>query len=69
MEGRDVVIRFAEELGIFINPILAIIICVNLVAIMKKVKNNEDTTANTIIISLSVAYIVFTLTILASSLY
>ena len=62
-------IRIAEELGIFVNPILAIIICVNLVAIMKKVKNNEDTTINTIIVSLSLAYIVFTITILASSLY
>ncbi|SES46265.1 hypothetical protein SAMN05518872_1259 [Psychrobacillus sp. OK032] len=31
-------IHVAKELAIFINPILAIIICLNLVAIMKKVK-------------------------------
>ena len=57
--------RFAE-LGIFINPILAIIICTNLVTIINKVKNDEDTSTNTIIVSLSLAYIVFTISILAS---
>ncbi|MBD7943970.1 MULTISPECIES: hypothetical protein [Psychrobacillus] len=57
--------RFAE-LGIVINPILAIIICINLVTIINKVKNNEDTSTNTIIVSLSLAYIVFTISILAS---
>ena len=62
----NVVICFAE-LGIFINPILAIIICVNLVTIIEKVKNDEDTSINTIIVSLSLAYIVFTISILASS--
>ena len=34
-------------IGAFLMPILAIIFCLNLVEIIKKVKNDESTTKNT----------------------
>ncbi|MCG3088745.1 hypothetical protein [Sporosarcina cyprini] len=55
--------------GFLLNPILAIVFCINLVAAMKKVKREEDTARNTFWMSMSLGYIIFSLTtlIMASS--
>ncbi|MCM3360198.1 MULTISPECIES: hypothetical protein [unclassified Psychrobacillus] len=53
------------QLGVLYNPILAVIICVNLVSILHKVRDNEDTSVNTIVISVCSAIILFSITALA----
>lgn len=51
--------------GMYLNPILAVVFCVNLVSILKKIKNdNKKTNSNTIWMSISFAYIVFSITFL-----
>lgn len=49
--------------GIYLNPILAIVFCLNLVAIIKKTAKEKpaDTSANTFWLTLSAVYIVFSI--------
>ncbi|MBP3953116.1 hypothetical protein [Bacillus suaedae] len=51
--------------SVFINPVLAIVFCINLVEILKKVSGNqkEDTAKNTFWMTLAFVYIVGTITI------
>ncbi|MFS1513429.1 hypothetical protein VQL36_13435 [Chengkuizengella sp. SCS-71B] len=48
-----------EYLNAFLVPILAIIFCLNLVAIIKKVKKDESTTANTFWLTISFVIMVW----------
>lgn len=57
----DIIFAF---IGIFLMPILAIIFCVNLVEIMKKVKNDQQTTTNTFWMTTAFVLIVWTIAIL-----
>lgn len=54
-------------LGFVLNPILAIVFCINLVAVMKKVKREEETQRNTFWMSVTSAFIVFSLLIILSA--
>lgn len=53
--------------GWFLIPILCIIFCLNLVSILKKVKNEEKNTVNTVWLTISFTLIMWTIAILASS--
>lgn len=50
--------------GIFLNPILAVIFCLNLISIIKKVNRDEkiSTQKNTIWATISFVYIITSLT-------
>ncbi|WP_117161701.1 hypothetical protein [Paraliobacillus sp. X-1268] len=48
----------------FLLPIFAIVFCLNLVAILKKVKEEEFTNGNTILLTLSFTAIVYTFSML-----
>jgi len=48
-------------------PFLCIIFCVNLVAIMKKIKNDEKTSKNTFWLTLSFTLIMWSIAIIASA--
>lgn len=51
--------------GMYLNPILAVVFCLNLVSLIKKVKNDDKkTNSNTFWMSISFAYIVFSITFL-----
>ncbi|GKW44583.1 hypothetical protein [Planococcus sp. NCCP-2050] len=56
--------EFLIQAGLFLNPILAIVFCLNLVAIIKKAKKDKyvDTSANTFWMTLSAVYITFSIT-------
>lgn len=56
--------EFLIQAGLFLNPIFAIVFCLNLVAIIKKAKNDKyvDTSANTFWLTLSAVYITFSIT-------
>ncbi|CEG22758.1 hypothetical protein BN1080_01693 [Planococcus massiliensis] len=49
--------------GIYLNPILAIVFCLNLVAIIKKVikEKHPDTSTNTFWMTVSAVYIIFSI--------
>ncbi len=53
--------------GRFLIPILCIIFCLNLVSILKKVKNEEKTTVNTVWLTISFTLIMWTIALVASS--
>ncbi|WP_433747576.1 hypothetical protein [Falsibacillus pallidus] len=53
-------------IGVFVTPILAIIFCINLVEIMKKIKHDQKTAGNTFWLTVSFMLIVWTLAICAS---
>lgn len=50
-------------IGIYMMPILAIIFCINLVEIMKKVKREQPTAANTFWLTASFLLIVWSIAI------
>ena len=50
--------------GIYLNPVFAVVFCINLVSVIKKVKSDKETKWNTFWISVSFAYIVFSITVL-----
>lgn len=52
--------------GWFLIPVLSIVFCLNLVTIMKKVKNDQDTSKNTIWLTISFLFIMWSIAILAS---
>lgn len=56
--------EYLIEAGLFLNPILAIVFCLNLAAIIKKAKKDKyvDTSANTFWMTLSAVYITFSIT-------
>ncbi|MDW0115371.1 hypothetical protein QTL97_00255 [Sporosarcina thermotolerans] len=51
-------------IGFYFMPILAIIFCVNLVEIIKKVKNEQQTTTNTFWMTTAFMLIVWTISVL-----
>lgn len=51
--------------GIYFMPVLAIIFCLNLVGIIKKVKHDESTKGNTFWMTTSFIFIVWTISILS----
>lgn len=51
-------------IGFYLMPILAIIFCLNLVTIIKKVKNDQTTAHNTFWMTTSFVLIVWTIAIL-----
>ncbi|MBD8068826.1 hypothetical protein [Bacillus sp. PS06] len=52
----------AINIGTFFMPILCIIFCVNLVSILKKVKNDENTGTNTFWLTSSFTMIIWIIT-------
>ncbi|MCZ8541747.1 hypothetical protein SAMN05421670_0581 [Psychrobacillus psychrotolerans] len=52
------------QAGFFLNPILAIVFCLNLVALIKKVSSdsNAGTSKNTFWMTISATYIIFSIT-------
>ena len=56
-----IVLAFASIIGMFMMPILAIIFCINLVEIMKKVKREERTATNTFWLTASFLLIVWSI--------
>lgn len=55
------------NIGWFLMPILCIIFCLNLVAILKKVKKEEKTTVNTVWLTISFTLIMWSIAIIASA--
>ncbi|KYG90110.1 hypothetical protein A0U40_07670 [[Bacillus] sp. KCTC 13219] len=56
-------VALATLIGMFLMPILAIIFCINLVEIMKKVKREEPTATNTFWLTASFLLIVWSIAI------
>lgn len=57
-------IGIASVIGFYLSPILSIVFCANLVSILKKIKNNEDTYKNTFWLTLSFTIIVWNFSML-----
>ncbi len=51
-------------MGLFLNPILAVVFCLNLISIIKKSNQEKkvSTQENTVWVTISFAYIIFSLT-------
>ena len=64
-----IVVVFASLIGMFIMPILAIIFCINLVEIIKKVKREERTATNTFWLTASFLLIVWSIAIISLAEY
>ena len=56
--------EFLIHAGLFLNPILAIVFCLNLVALIKKVgsHSNASTSINTFWMTIAATYIIFSIT-------
>ncbi|MEK3886672.1 hypothetical protein [Bacillus sp. FSL K6-3431] len=54
-------------IGWLLMPILGVIFCLNLVSIMKKIKNEEKTTVNTVWLSISFTLIMWSIAMIASA--
>ena len=54
-------------IGWFLMPILCIVFCLNLVTIIKKVNKDENTSKNTIWLTISFLFIMWSTAILASA--
>ncbi len=52
-------------ISIYVMPILAITFCLNLVAIIKKIKKEQSTTTNTVWLTISFVFIVWSIAITA----
>lgn len=52
-------------ISIYVMPILAITFCLNLVAIIKKVKKEQPTTTNTVWLTISFVFIVWSIAVTA----
>ena len=57
-------IAIATIFSTYLSPILSIVFCANLVSVVKKVKNNKETTINTFWLTLSFTIIVWNFGIL-----
>ncbi|MGG1674166.1 hypothetical protein ACIFOT_00280 [Neobacillus sp. NRS-1170] len=53
-------------IGWFLMPILSVVFCLNLVSVIKKVKKDEKTTTNTLWMTISFTFIVWSIAIVAS---
>ena len=62
----DYLLLFFFYIGWFLMPIWCIIFCLNLVSILKKVKHEEKTTANTVWLIISFTIIMWTIASLAA---
>ncbi|WP_318505934.1 hypothetical protein [Bacillus sp. T3] len=54
-------------ISIYLMPILAIIFCLNLVEILKKIKKDQPTAMNTFWLTISFVLIVWSIAVMASS--
>ena len=56
--------EFLVIMGLFLNPVLAVVFCLNLISIIKKSGGDEkkSTRENTLWVTISFAYIIFSLT-------
>ncbi|UGB28748.1 hypothetical protein [Metabacillus sp. B2-18] len=54
-------------MGWFLMPLFCIIFCLNLVTILKKVKNEEKTTVNTVWLTISFSLIMWSIAVIASA--
>lgn len=54
-------------IGWFLMPILCIVFCLNLVTIIKKVNKDENTSQNTIWLTISFLFIMWSTAIIASA--
>ncbi|WHY84660.1 hypothetical protein QNH39_18660 [Neobacillus novalis] len=63
---ENVIIAFLY-IGWLLMPILCVIFCLNLVSILKKVKNEEKTTVNTAWLTISFTLIVWSIAMIASA--
>lgn len=52
-------------ISFYVMPILAITFCLNLVAIIKKVKKEQPTTTNTVWLTISFVFIVWSIAVTA----
>lgn len=55
-------------IGIYLMPILCVIFCLNLVSILKKVKHEEKTTANTFWLTISFTLIMWSIVMIPGAL-
>ncbi|MDQ0160210.1 hypothetical protein [Alkalibacillus salilacus] len=53
--------------GWFLMPILCVTFCLNLVSLLKKIKNEEKTTVNTVWLTMSFTFIMWSIAIIASA--
>ena len=63
---ENIVIAFLY-IGWLLMPILCVIFCLNLVSILKKVKNEEKTTVNTAWLTISFTLIMWSIAMIASA--
>lgn len=56
-------------ISVYVMPILAIIFCLNLVEIIKKIKKDQPTTANTVWLTISFVLIVWNIAFTALGEY
>ncbi len=54
-------------IGWILMPILCVIFCLNLVSILKKIKNEEKTTVNTVWLTISFTLIMWSIAMIASA--
>ena len=54
----------AINIGVFLMPVLCFIFCLNLVSLLKKIKKDEDTSVNTIWLTISFTIIMRSLAII-----
>lgn len=54
-------------IGWLLMPILCVIFCLNLVSILKKIKNEEKTRVNTVWLTISFTLIMWSITMIASA--
>ena len=56
--------EYLVVIGLFLNPILAVVFCLNLISIIKKANQEKkvSTQKNTVWVTISFAYIIFSLT-------
>lgn len=56
--------EYLVVMGLFLNPILAVVFCLNLISIIKKANQEKkvSTQKNTVWVTISFAYIIFSLT-------
>ncbi|QNK89602.1 hypothetical protein H7992_08080 [Sporosarcina sp. resist] len=62
----NMIFVFLYIIGWLLMPILCVIFCLNLVSILKKVKNEEKTTVNTAWLTISFTLIMWGIAMIAS---
>lgn len=63
-EIMEAIMILGITVGAIFMPILSIIFCINLVTILKKIKNDEDTRTNTFWLTTSFIFIVWSIALI-----